>query len=504
MSKRVWGLLSIAGCLVVSLIFLLKELNISEDLLTLSIEKSDKNIQNSDKKIRDESGPTGIVDKNFEERRKKSQETTGSEINYGGNESDASLLSAQKICNRSLHQDEFNETVVRVVKVLERKDCVSCLIEFKKIRSLNLRRQKISVLQPLVFFEFLEELNLSGNDIIDPAPLAKLDLLSKLDLSENEISDPGRIARIKNLSVLNIRKNDLDSLTGFSKLTNLKVLDSQDNRISDLNPLKKNHKLTEVRFWGNPIERHRPRSLCPRGSGVAAVIHHFCIAHHRIKKSRADYSKPAYQNARLPLRVSSSKRHLVFPGEQVEIWDVNYETKQILTKVLDDWIALATKAKKMEFMPESARISTLMRTYITDDDEGPDADDGSDEDSMFLVAVANRKIQALALLADDEKFTYAKNLKFLTVAPHNLGIEVGEISYKYVGSSVVEKALEITGKITLEPGSTSSSTAYMRMGFTSLSKDHPLSELGDGVIKGDQARSLSEKLKALRQNSPKP
>ena len=505
MSKRVLGLLCLAGFFAVSLLFLFRQLDISAELFShlpdKSAQGSFKQNHKNTRSDQSESQELSHLDDDDDPESGDLRES-GYRQNKGSKDDKSLHLAASKICDRARHSDEFNDTVSKIVKVLNRTDCVKCFTEFHRIRSLNLNRQKISELRPLLFFERLEDLNLSQNDIVDPGVLSGLSDLRKLDLSQNEISDPGRIARIKTLSILNIRKNDLDSLTGFSKLTELKILDSQDNRIADLNPLKKSHTLTDAQFWGNPVERHRPRSLCPRGTGVAKVIHDFCTAHHRIKISRADYSKPAYPEVNRPIRLRSSKRYDVFPGGSVEIWSVNFETKKILARVLDDWIDLATKAKKFEYMSESARISTLMRTYITEDDDDPDQDDRADDDSMFLVAVANRKIQALALIAEDEKINYAMNLKFLTVAPHNLGIDIGEASFKYVGSSVVEKALEITGKITLEPGSPSSSTAYIRMGFTSLSKDQPLSELGDGIIKGDQARSLSEKLKALRAQQP--
>ena len=190
----------------------------------------------------------------------------------------------------------------------------------------------------------------------------------------------------------------------------------------------------------------------------------------------------------------------VFPEKSVQVWEVNNRTLLILQEAVRKWVIFAKQMGQTGVFPESVRINEMFLDSIG---EYLEAKKGEceleiNQHSLFLVAVVNETIHGVALLNGSPK-NYTRKIEYLTVAPANLDRGSSQDSFSYVGSSIVEKSLELSDTITLEPANESSAAAYQKMGFITLKVDEAKKDdLGVGILFGNAADKLKLKLHQLR------
>lgn len=200
-----------------------------------------------------------------------------------------------------------------------------------------------------------------------------------------------------------------------------------------------------------------------------------------------------------------SHHKTIFPANSVEVWSVSKQTLKKLETILVQWIIIGKGYGNVSVFPESVRINEMLLETIREYLAAKPEDLGDQEitpQSLFLVAKTQGDIHGIALLGGDEKQKYTRKIEYLTVAPSDLDPKIQDHSYRYVGSSIVEKSLELSDTITLEPANKSSAIAYQKMGFITLKVDESNAEdLGVGALFGNSADKLKLKLASLR--SPK-
>lgn len=207
-----------------------------------------------------------------------------------------------------------------------------------------------------------------------------------------------------------------------------------------------------------------------------------------------------------PIKAENSKAiKKVFPEKSVQIWNSDRKCLYVLKKNLIEWIELGQKYGRKGVFPESVRINRMLleaiddylfveavrRTYLE-----------IDQKSIFLVAIVEEKIHGLALLGGDLEQRYTLKVEYLSVSPSNLDESSFASSFRYVGSSIIEKSLDLSDMIVLQSENKYSSAAYQKMGFINLDADKSSSNsLGLGVLFGDAADKLRHKLATLRRKS---
>ena len=148
------------------------------------------------------------------------------------NESSESV-SKSKSCKELEKYNVKSEKIELKNKNLEE---ISCILEYKNVKELDLRWNKISDLKPLEKLEKLEVLKINFNQIEDVTPLLNLKNLKELWLHNNNIKDIRGIGRLSKLNHLDVSFNPLKyGIEEIEKLRSLKRLEVREvpNEIVD-------------------------------------------------------------------------------------------------------------------------------------------------------------------------------------------------------------------------------------------------------------------------------
>ena len=141
------------------------------------------------------------------------------------NESSESV-SKSKSCKELEKYNVKSEKIELKNKNLEE---ISCILEYKNVKELDLRWNKISDLKPLEKLEKLEVLKINFNQIEDVTPLLNLKNLKELWLHNNNIKDIRGIGRLSKLNHLDVSFNPLKyGVEEIEKLRSLKRLEVRE------------------------------------------------------------------------------------------------------------------------------------------------------------------------------------------------------------------------------------------------------------------------------------
>ena len=141
------------------------------------------------------------------------------------NESSESV-SKSKSCKELEKYNVKSEKIELTNKNLEE---ISCILEYKNVKELDLRWNKISDLKPLEKLEKLEVLKINFNQIEDITPLLNLKNLKELWLHNNNIKDIRGIGRLSELNHLDVSFNPLKyGVEEIEKLRSLKRLEVRE------------------------------------------------------------------------------------------------------------------------------------------------------------------------------------------------------------------------------------------------------------------------------------
>ena len=141
------------------------------------------------------------------------------------NESSGSVLKS-KSCKELEKYNVNSEKIELKNKKLEE---ISCILEYKNVKELDLRWNKISDLKPLEKLEKLEVLKINFNQIEDITPLLNLKNLKELWLHNNNIKDIRGIGRLSKLNHLDVSFNPLKyGVEEIEKLRSLKRLEVRE------------------------------------------------------------------------------------------------------------------------------------------------------------------------------------------------------------------------------------------------------------------------------------
>ena len=141
------------------------------------------------------------------------------------NESSESV-SKSKSCKELEKYNVKSEKIELKNKNLEE---ISCILEYKNVKELDLRWNKISDLKPLEKLEKLEVLKINFNQIEDITPLLNLKNLKELWLHNNNIKNIRGIGRLSKLNHLDVSFNPLKyGVEEIEKLRSLKRLEVRE------------------------------------------------------------------------------------------------------------------------------------------------------------------------------------------------------------------------------------------------------------------------------------
>ena len=141
------------------------------------------------------------------------------------NESSESV-SKSKSCKELEKYNVKSEKIELKNKNLEE---ISCILDYKNVKELDLRWNKISDLKPLEKLEKLEVLKINFNQIEDITPLLNLKNLKELWLHNNNIKDIRGIGRLSKLNHLDVSFNPLKyGVEEIEKLRSLKRLEVRE------------------------------------------------------------------------------------------------------------------------------------------------------------------------------------------------------------------------------------------------------------------------------------
>ena len=141
------------------------------------------------------------------------------------NESSGSV-SKSKSCKELEKYNVKSEKIELKNKNLEE---ISCILDYKNVKELDLRWNKISDLKPLEKLEKLEVLKINFNQIEDITPLLNLKNLKELWLHNNNIKDIRGIGRLSKLNHLDVSFNPLKyGIEEIEKLRSLKRLEVRE------------------------------------------------------------------------------------------------------------------------------------------------------------------------------------------------------------------------------------------------------------------------------------
>lgn len=128
------------------------------------------------------------------------------------------------------------------------------------LRSLSLRRTKVSDVSKLSQLTGLTSLDLGHTQVSDASALSTLTGLTWLNLGETLLSDLSALSRLTELTWLRIRGAPVSDVSVLSGLTGLTWLDLGRTKISDLSVLSNLKKLTWLGLWETPVVDLSPLS----------------------------------------------------------------------------------------------------------------------------------------------------------------------------------------------------------------------------------------------------
>ena len=135
-------------------------------------------------------------------------------------------VSKSKSCKELEEYNVNSEKIELKNKNLEEINCIS---EYKNVKELDLRWNRISDLKPLEKLEKLEVLKINFNHIEDITPLLNLKNLKELWLHNNNIKDIRGIGRLSKLNHLDVSFNPLKyGVEEIEKLRSLKRLEVRE------------------------------------------------------------------------------------------------------------------------------------------------------------------------------------------------------------------------------------------------------------------------------------
>ncbi len=141
------------------------------------------------------------------------------------NESSGSV-SKSKSCKEL---EEYNVNFEKIELKNRNLEEINCILEYKNVKELDLRWNKISDLKPLEKLEKLEVLKINFNQIEDITPLLNLKNLKELWLHNNNIKDIRGIGRLSKLNHLDVSFNPLKyGVEEIEKLRSLKRLEVRE------------------------------------------------------------------------------------------------------------------------------------------------------------------------------------------------------------------------------------------------------------------------------------
>jgi len=141
------------------------------------------------------------------------------------NESSESV-SKSKSCKELEKYNVKSEKIELKNKNLEE---ISCILEYKNVKELDLRWNKISDLKPLEKLEKLEVLKINFNQIEDITPLLNLKNLKELWIHNNNVKDIRGISKLYKLNHLDVSFNPLKyGIEEIEKLRSLKRLEVRE------------------------------------------------------------------------------------------------------------------------------------------------------------------------------------------------------------------------------------------------------------------------------------
>ncbi len=141
------------------------------------------------------------------------------------NESSGSV-SKSKSCKEL---EEYNVNFEKIELKNRNLEEINCISEYKNVKELDLRWNRISDLKPLEKLEKLEVLKINFNQIEDITPLLNLKNLKELWIHNNNIKDIRGIGRLSKLNHLDVSFNPLKyGVEEIEKLRSLKRLEVRE------------------------------------------------------------------------------------------------------------------------------------------------------------------------------------------------------------------------------------------------------------------------------------
>ena len=141
------------------------------------------------------------------------------------NESSGSV-SKSKSCKEL---EEYNVNFEKIELKNRNLEEINCISEYKNVKELDLRWNRISDLRPLEKLEKLEVLKINFNQIEDITPLLNLKNLKELWLHNNNIKDIRGIGKLSKLNHLDVSFNPLKyGVEEIEKLKSLKRLELRE------------------------------------------------------------------------------------------------------------------------------------------------------------------------------------------------------------------------------------------------------------------------------------
>ena len=141
------------------------------------------------------------------------------------NESSGSV-SKSKSCKEL---EEYNVNFEKIELKNRNLEEINCISEYKNVKELDLRWNRISDLRPLEKLEKLEVLKINFNQIEDITPLLNLKNLKELWLHNNNIKDIRGIEKLSKLNHLDVSFNPLKyGVEEIEKLRSLKRLELRE------------------------------------------------------------------------------------------------------------------------------------------------------------------------------------------------------------------------------------------------------------------------------------
>ncbi|HDV5711237.1 TPA: leucine-rich repeat domain-containing protein [Legionella pneumophila] len=128
----------------------------------------------------------------------------------------------------------------------------------KNLKSLEIKRNKISDISRLELNENLIMLDLSENHISSLSALPKLKNLNTLIVSDNSLSDLNFLRKHKNIENLVVKNNKIVMLDALSAHEKLKFIDLDNNYVENLLPLAFNKSIDTICLKNNPIKKINP------------------------------------------------------------------------------------------------------------------------------------------------------------------------------------------------------------------------------------------------------